>query len=99
MHNLPIGRVVGRVIKRRSCWYKPTEVAIWYYRGLHQQSDPLVRKARYAIDLLVIPLTGIDFATQVGQHSVQYLVTVYRILTEIFVLTGGTAYVDQLVNE
>lgn len=37
------------------------------------------RKARYAVALLVISLTGIGFATQIGEHSTQYVVTVYLI--------------------
>ena len=35
------------------------------------------RKAQYAVALVVIPLTGIGFATQIGDHSAQYIVLVY----------------------
>lgn len=57
------------------------------------------RKARYAVALLVIPLTGIGFATQIGEHSTQYIATVYLILAGLFVLTAGIAYADHSVTE
>jgi len=57
------------------------------------------RKARYAVALLVIPLTGIGFATQIGEYSLQYVVSVYLILAGIFGLTVGIAYADHSVNE
>jgi hypothetical protein len=49
---------------------------------------------RYAVALLVIPLTGIGFATRIGDHSAQYAVTVYLLLVGMFVLTLGVAYAD-----
>ncbi|CDK39069.1 hypothetical protein BN903_52 [Halorubrum sp. AJ67] len=48
---------------------------------------------------MVIPLTGIGFATQIGEHSLQYVVSVYLILVGMFVLTAGIAYTDHSVNE
>ncbi|SEO26657.1 hypothetical protein SAMN04487948_101424 [Halogranum amylolyticum] len=57
------------------------------------------RKARYAIALLVIPLTGIGFATQIGEHSTQYIATVYLMLAGMFVLTVGIASADHSVTE
>ena len=57
------------------------------------------RKARYAIALLVIPLTGIGFTTQIGEHSLQYVVSGYLILAGMFVLTMALAYADHSVNE
>jgi hypothetical protein len=57
------------------------------------------RKARYAVALSVILLTGVGFATQVGDHSPRYVVTVYLMLAGLFVLTVGIAYAEQSVNE
>jgi len=57
------------------------------------------RKARYAVALLVSPLTGIGFATQIGEHSTQYVVTIYFILAGMFALTVGIAYADHSVDE
>jgi len=57
------------------------------------------RKARYAVALLVIPLTRIGFATQIGDHSVQYIVLVYLMLAGLFVLTMGIAYTDHSMTE
>jgi len=57
------------------------------------------RKARYAVALLVILLTGIAFATRIGEHSTRYVVTVYLILAGTFVLTVGIAYADRSVTE
>jgi hypothetical protein len=54
---------------------------------------------RYAVALLVIPLTGIGFATRSGNHSAQYVVTVYLLLAGMFVLTLGVAYADHSVTE
>jgi hypothetical protein len=47
----------------------------------------------------VIPLTGIGFATRIGNHSAQYVVTVYLLLAGMFVLTLGVAYADHSVTE
>jgi len=57
------------------------------------------RKARYAVALLVILCTGIGFATQIGDHSTQYIVTVYFMLAGMFALTVGIAYADHSVTE
>ncbi len=57
------------------------------------------RKARYAVALLVIPLTGIAFATRIGEHSARYVVTVYLVLAGTFALTVGIAYADHSVTE
>jgi hypothetical protein len=57
------------------------------------------RKARYAVALLVIPLTGIGFATQIGDHSVEYIVLVYLMLAGLFVLTVDIAYADHSITE
>lgn len=57
------------------------------------------RKARYAVALVVIPLTGIGFATQIGDHSAQYIVSVYLALAGLFVLTVGIAYADHSMIE
>jgi len=57
------------------------------------------RKARYAVALLVILFTGIAFATQIGEHSVQYTVRVYLMLAGMFSLTVGIAYADRSVTE
>lgn len=57
------------------------------------------RKARYAVALLVIPLTGIGFTTQIGDHSAQYIVSVYPMLAGLFVLIVGIAYADHSVTE
>jgi len=57
------------------------------------------RKARYAVALLVIPLTGISFATRIGDHSAQYVVLVYLMLAGLFVLTVGIAYADHSITE
>jgi len=57
------------------------------------------RKARYAVALFVIPLTGIGFATQIGDHSAQYVVTVYLMLAGMFLLTVVIAYVDHSIHE
>jgi hypothetical protein len=47
----------------------------------------------------VIPLTGIGFATQIGDHSAQYIVLVYLMLAGLFVLTVGIAYADHSMTE
>jgi hypothetical protein len=57
------------------------------------------RKARYAIALLAIPLTGIGFATQIGDHSAEYIGLVYLMLAGLFVLTVGIAYADHSITE
>jgi hypothetical protein len=57
------------------------------------------RKARYAVALLVIPLTGIGFATQIGDHSTQYIIRVYLMLAGLFVLTVGIAFADHSITE
>lgn len=57
------------------------------------------RKARSAVALLVIPLTGIGFTTQIGDHSAQYIVSVYLMLAGLFVLIVGIAYADYSVTE
>jgi hypothetical protein len=57
------------------------------------------RKARYAVALFVILLTGIGFATQIGDHSTQYIVLVYLMLAGLFVLTVGIAYADNSITE
>ena len=57
------------------------------------------RKARYAVALLVILLTGISFATKSGDHSAQYVVRIYLLLAGLFVLTVGIAYVDHSLTE
>ena len=57
------------------------------------------RKARYAVALVVIPLTGIGFATQIGDHSAQSIVLVYLMLAGLFVLTVGIAYADYSMTE
>jgi len=57
------------------------------------------RKAQYAVALVVIPLTGIGFATQIGDHSAQSIVLVYLMLAGLFVLTVGIAYADHSMTE
>jgi len=57
------------------------------------------RKARYAVALLLIPATGIGFATQIGDHSARYVVSVYLLLAGMFVLTVGIAYADHSLHE
>jgi hypothetical protein len=57
------------------------------------------RKARYAVALSVILLTGGGFATQVGAHSTRYVVTVSLLLAGMFVLTVGIAYAEQSMSE
>jgi hypothetical protein len=54
---------------------------------------------RYTVALLVIPLTGVGFATRIGDHSTQYVATVYLLLAGLFVLTLGVAYADHSVTE
>jgi hypothetical protein len=57
------------------------------------------RIARYAVALSVILFTGISFTIQIGEHSAQYVVSVYAILVGMFVLTVGIAYADHSVTE
>ena len=57
------------------------------------------RKARYAIALVVMPLAGLGFATQIGEHSPLYVGTIYLMLAGMFVLTIGLAYADQSLTE
>jgi hypothetical protein len=57
------------------------------------------RRARYAVALLVILLTGIGFVTQIGDHSAQYIVLMYLMLAGLFVLTVGIAYADHSITE
>ncbi len=57
------------------------------------------RKARYAVALLVIPLTGIGFATRIGERSAQYVVSIYLILAGMFLLTVGIGYADHSIHE
>ena len=57
------------------------------------------RKARYAVALLAIPLTGAGFATRIGEHSIQYVLTVYLLLAGMFALTVAIAYADQSASE
>jgi hypothetical protein len=47
------------------------------------------RKARYAVALLVISLTGVGFATQIGEHSTQYVATVYFMVAGLFISGQG----------
>jgi hypothetical protein len=57
------------------------------------------RKARYAVALLVIPLIGTGFTTQIGEHSLRYVVSAFLILTGMVVLSMGIEYADHSVNE
>ena len=57
------------------------------------------RNARHAIALVVMPLAGIGFATQIGDHSTLYIATIYLMLAGMFVLTLGLAYADMSLTE
>lgn len=57
------------------------------------------RKARYAIALVVMPLAGLGFATQIDEYSPLYVGTIYLMLAGMFVLTIGLAYADQSLTE
>jgi hypothetical protein len=57
------------------------------------------RKARYAIALVVLPLAGIGFATQLGDHSTLYIATVYFMIAGMSALTLLLAYADKSLTE
>jgi len=46
-----------------------------------------------------MPLAGIGFATQIGDHSTLYIATIYLMLAGMFVLTLGLAYADKSLTE
>ena len=57
------------------------------------------RNARYAIALGMMPLAGLGFATQIGDHSPLYIATIYLMLAGMFVLTLLLAYADRSIPE
>lgn len=57
------------------------------------------RKTRYVVALLAILFTAISFSTQIEKHSAQYVISVYALLSGMFVLTLGLAYADRSVTE
>jgi hypothetical protein len=57
------------------------------------------RKARYAIALVVMPLAGLSFATQMDEYSTLSVATIYLLLAGMFVLTVGLAYADRSLTE
>ena len=57
------------------------------------------RKARYAIALVVMPLAGLGFATQMDEYSTLSVATIYLLLAGMFVLTVGLAYADRSLTE
>lgn len=52
------------------------------------------RKAQYGVAISVIVLTGLGFATRIGNHSLRYVVTVYLMLAALAVVTGLIAWTE-----
>jgi hypothetical protein len=57
------------------------------------------RKARYVAALFAILLSAVGFATQVGEHSTRYVVSVYLLFAGGAVLTVVVAWVDHTTDE
>ena len=53
------------------------------------------RNTQYAIALVVLPLAGIGFATQLGDHSTLYIAAVYLMIAGMSALTLLLAYADK----
>lgn len=47
----------------------------------------------------MLPLAGIGFATQLGDHSTLYIAAVYLMIAGMSALTLGLAYADKSLTE